>query len=136
MNNKSLIHIPVWPGPLRLYEAVLVMAAYTLILHLFNHSGFAMALISCLTVCIALLHGALRKDLSFESWQHFNRDSVLIIRAAALASGVWLMLTASSLSIKTVATLLYVILYAVCERAAWQRKQSLQAANNNDLRQE
>lgn len=118
-----------WPGPVRLYEAVIVMAAYAVLLYFFWKSGLAMSVIACFTVCAALLHGSLRRDLGREDWALLdNPFRVWTIRAAATAAGAWLFFCTPGMQWRMIAVLLYAALYIVSETAVWRRKRAVEAS--------
>jgi hypothetical protein len=117
-----------WPGPGRLYEFLLVAAVYLPFLHFFRKSGFAMAAITALTICVTYISAPLRTDMSAEDWSTLNRYTIWVMRAAALAVGYWLFSDTPTMIGRYSAVLAYAVLYVICENAAWRRKRTIEKA--------
>lgn len=117
-----------WPGPFYLYEFLIVVAIYFPLLHFYGKSGFAMAVFAALIVCASLLQAALGTEMSAKDWGTFNRYSIWVIRAVAVGVGYWLFVDTQTIIVRSSAVLIYVVLYIVCEIAAWRRKRIVEKA--------
>ena len=103
-------------------------AIYLPLFYFFGKSGFAIAVITALTICATFVSAVLRTDLSAEDWKSLNHFSATVIRVAALGTAYWLFSDAPTTVVRYVAVLVYAVLYVFCENAAWRRKGAIQTA--------
>jgi len=119
-----------WPGPVRSYEAVLVMAAFLPVVY-FRQTGFTMSATAAVLICATFLSAILRKDLTAKEWGNLNRYTIWVVRAAAASVGGWMFIDAPARTAGYAAVSLFAALYTGCEIAVWRRKRAVLSANLN-----
>lgn len=119
-----------WPGPARTYEAALLAIAFLPVLY-FRQSGFTMSATAAVIICATYISAVLRTDLTVKDWGNLNRNTIWIIRTAAVAVACWMFVDAPGQVVRYLALLLYAALYVGCETAVWQRKRAIESADAN-----
>jgi nucleoside recognition membrane protein YjiH len=111
------------------YEVLCFIAIYLPIILIFKGSGFAMSIITALTICYTYVNAVLRTDLSSDNWS-LLRSTVWVTRVAVLATGYWMFSETPAKIGRYVIVLAFVAIYALCENAAWRRKREIEKAAN------
>lgn len=116
-----------WPGPVRGYETLCLIAIYLPLILIFRGSGFAMSVITALTICFTYITAVLRTDLSADNWSRLN-STVWVTRVAVLTTGYWMFSETPAKVGRYLIVLAFAVIYVLCENAAWRRKREIEKA--------
>ncbi len=108
------------------------MAVYLPLILIFRESGFAMSVITALTICFTFIIAVLRTDLSADAWKRFN-GAVWVARVAVVYTGYWMFSETPGRVGRYFLVLAFAVLYAFCENAAWRRKREIESYATDEV---
>lgn len=114
-----------WPGPAGLYIGLIFAGASFFAERIWGRDSFPMDLLVALLICSALVYHATRRGnvkwRSYYAW---------VLRIAFGIIAWWVYRDAPTALAGAVAVLIFLVAYALCERAVWRRVRADQNRSN------